>query len=71
MNGCRKWKYRKKKTLPTLYLLPDQPERWWIDNFFIFIIIFFYLMFWWQFGSPPNEHAVYGALVLSKMEGIS
>lgn len=31
---------------------------------------FFYLMFWWQFGSPPNEHAAYGALVLSKMEGI-
>lgn len=32
---------------------------------------FFYLMFWWQFGSPPNEHAAYGALVLSEMEGIS
>lgn len=41
-------------------------------HFFKFFILFyfFYLMFWWQFGSPPNEHATYGALVLSKMEGI-
>lgn len=62
-----------KNLLPTLYLLRDQPERSWIKRliFFILYYFFFYLMFWWQFGRPPNEHAAYGALVLSKMEGIS
>lgn len=32
---------------------------------------FFYLKFWQQFGSSPNGHAVYGALALSNVGGIS